>query len=64
MQNNSYVSLIILITMFTTFLVIAGVYAATIGTVVITSDGKPDSSDGKVANNPFSEWEFNQPYNP
>ncbi len=47
-----------------TFFVIAGAWAATIGTIALTSDGKSDSSDGSVANNPFSEWDFHQPYNP
>ena len=49
--------------MLTSFLVALAVDAATLGVVVLLSDGK-DHSDGKVANNPFSEWESNQPYNP
>ena len=50
--------------MLTSILIIAGAWVGTIGTIALTSDGKEDHSDGRVANNPFSEWEFNQPYNP
>jgi hypothetical protein len=49
--------------MLTTFFVIAGAWAGTIGVIALTSDGE-NHSDGEVANNPFSEWEFYQPYNP
>jgi hypothetical protein len=48
----------------TTLFVIAGGIAASVGVVALTSDGKGGSSDGSVANNPFSEWDFHQPYNP
>ncbi len=47
----------------TTLFVIGGAAASSIGIAVLTSNGE-DHSDGKVANNPFSEWEFYQPYNP
>lgn len=50
--------------MLTSILVIAGAWVGTIGTIALTSDGNEDYSGGEVANNPFSEWEFYQPYNP
>ncbi len=47
----------------TTLFVLAGAAASSIG-IAYVSGKKGDHSDGKVANNPYSEWDFNQPYNP